>query len=132
MSVFEAFSTNEHVAGNFLTEAPCFSMKNIIHCFIPLSIIGGMLLRPNIVKTIGPLLGILAAMYSPMSAIFLLPILTHLFLREYVNKISDLAKWINWVNILKNACSIPNISFLIPFVLLIIPFYSSTKSISNC
>ena len=131
ISVLEAFSTNEHVAGSFLTESPCFSMKNIIHCFIPLSIIGGMLLRPNIVKTAGPLLGILAVMYSPMSSIFLLPILTYLFFREHINKISDLAKWINWSNILKDFFSIINISFLVPFLLLIIPFYASTKSMLN-
>lgn len=131
MPIKEAFSLNEHVAGNFLTEAPMFSMKNIAHCFIPVSIICGMLLIRNIIRKIGPTLGMLAVMYSPMSAIFLLPILLFLFLREYFPSPRLLVNRTSWTLMLKELLSFYNLAVLLTFVLLIVPFYLSPSSISE-
>ena len=128
ISISEAFMQNDHVAGHFLTEAPCFSMKNIVHCFVPISIIGGMLLQSGNVRSIGFSLGILAVMYSPMSSIFLLPILLYLFIREYVHKNTEGKYALDWRCMIKEGLSVYNISYMAPFFLLIIPFYAGAES----
>lgn len=131
ISIHEAFMQNDHVAGAFLTESPSFSIKNIVHCFVPLSIIGGMLLQPGNVRKIGVALGVLAVMYSPMSALFLLPILLYFFVKEYAQVNSKGRYILDLRCMMKETCSVCNISYILPFLLLVVPFYAGAEALFN-
>lgn len=114
-----------------LSEPPMFSIKALLHCFIPISIIGGMLFQKNITQKLAPSLGILAVMYNPMGSIFLLPILIYLFSRQFFTNLKDIKSIEKWNLFIKNALSLQNIILLIPFFIILVPFYASTNSIST-
>ena len=113
------------------SEPPMFSIKALMHCFIPISIIGGMLMNPSIAKKLGPSLGILAVMYNPMGSMFLLPILLFIYFRIFFFEKKDFLIKEKWMCVFNHVFSFHNVSLIIPFVLLIYPYYSSSNSISS-
>lgn len=127
----EAFAQNDHASGSFIAEATCFSLKNCVHCFIPLSIICAMLFQEQTRKQYSHILGVLTVMYSPMASIILFPILAYLYLRDIYNTSDQPSALTLAFNTLKNQFSLQAICAFAVFFILILPYYSSTESIST-
>lgn len=125
-----AFSWNNHVAEPLVSFYPAFSIKSIIHCLIPLAIVCGMLLQKNVMRTIAPILAVCALMYSPMGAVFLLPILIYLYLKEFVFSApqDNSSSWCN--EIINNIVSPINVTGYLCLIVLIVPYYLCADSAS--
>lgn len=130
LTISQAFGWNNHVAEPLVTFYPSFSIKSIIHCFIPIALICGMLMQRDIVKEYAPLLAICALMYSPMGAIFLLPIVIYLYIREHFSG-EQLTNSYIWKQFIKNTFSLHNVSMYLILILLIFPFYAIAESLGG-
>lgn len=128
----EAFALNDHVAGdyNYITETVSYSMKNICHVFVPISLICGMLLHDNIRKVYTPLLGTLALMYSPMSSMALLPILTYLYFKDFFYSPKELMIKHNWCKLLKSLTQSQNVSAYV-LCFFILSYYALSNNVSQ-
>lgn len=128
---FENTYSSKIAAYTHLSEPPMFSLKALMHCFIPISIVGGMLIQPYLAKKLGPALGILSVMYNPMGSIFLLPILVYIYFRVFFTDKNDFYNKDKWRIFFKTTFSLHNISLFLSFILLIFPFYIKSESVSQ-
>lgn len=131
LSISEAFGWNNHVAEPLVTFYPCFSIKSIVHCFIPIALICGMLMQKKILIKLAPLLSICALMYSPMGAIFMLPIVLYMYFQAHFTNVGQWRDTAIWEKLFFNAFSLCNISMYIILGLLIFPYYSIAESLGD-
>ena len=123
---------NNHILEPFDPFGTSFSIKSIIHHWLPIALICGLCLQREVLKKWGTFLGVLALMYSPIAAIFFLPVLVFLYcdLFFFVEKGDENDKRGGANEMLRSACSpLSLVSYLIA-ALVIVPYYLSADQAS--
>lgn len=133
IAIIDAYEEYNHVAEPYVCFGPAFSLRSISHCFVPIAIICGMILNKNLVRNWGVYLGIQAVLYSPMAAIFMLPCLVYLYLRDYsLFGLKADGSW-NHTGVrdaLSPLCSPLSVISYIILAVVIVPFYMSASPAS--